>query len=196
MEKVLQILAVFVLLMLVIGYSIHSRDRRFREYYFFGEIALPLQGDAYRDLLSVPILPGGNGGMAIDRENQLSFRAGINDGEQGRDGGGGAQGRGGAREELAPGQLLLVSDDTTGREVAAISLEEGADAILFDQETRLLYCCSGEGGLSVIRQTTRESYKIVQHLTIPKGCSDMALDMTTGRLYLRSGGSVLLYTQG
>ena len=174
MEKVLQILAVFFLLVLVIGYSIHSRESRFRDYYFFGQIALPMQGSVYWEFLSVSILPGGEGGMAVDRENRLSFRGGAG----------------------GPDHVLRVSDDLTGKEIAVIELGEGADAILFDQETRLLYCCSGEGGLSIIRQASRESYKIVQYLDIPKGCSDFALDTATGRIYLRSGGSVLLYTQG
>ena len=120
MEKVLQILAVFFLLVLVIGYSIHSRESRFRDYYFFGQIALPLQGSTYWEFLSVPVLPGGEGGMAVDRENRLSFRGG----------------QGGTGTDHV---LLEASDDLTGNEIAmSCSPEEGADAILFDPEAAVV----------------------------------------------------------
>lgn len=169
MEKIYKILAVFGLLMLAITYSMYARERKFREYYFSKRINLPFPGDPDWDLLFIHAAVGEEGARITDSENQLSFSPGI-------------------------GPTLLVSDAATGNTIATIPLEEKAEALVFDPATRLIYSCSAEGALTIIRQGSRGIYKIAQRLLIPKGCHTLILDPKTGRIYLPVEGSVLVYT--
>ena len=169
MENVFQILAVFGLLMLVITYSVQARDRRFREYYFSRQIILPFPGAPDWDILSAAAAAEeGRGFRSADPENELSFSPGE-------------------------GAELIVADYTTGRTVTTIFLGGDADDILFDPATKLIYCCSGEGYLIIIRQAGRDAYKIMQRLVIPKGCRSLVLDPHTGSLFLPRADSVFVY---
>jgi hypothetical protein len=180
MEKIFQILAVFALLMLVITYSVYARERKFREYYFSRRISLPFPGDPVWDSLSAAIAAGGEAGdpsiikpeagiQVIDRENQLIFHS-------------------------AEGPAIIVSDQTTGRTIASIPLDENCDNLAFDPATRLIYSFSEEGVVTIIRQVSREVYKIMQRLLVSKGCHTLVLDPATGKIYLPAEGSVWVYT--
>jgi hypothetical protein len=207
MEKVFKILAVFALLMLVILYSVKAKERKFREYFFLRRINNPSMGQPDWALLAATIITGEEGGQrADDREGQLSFHAGrvVQTEERGE---GEATGDGtaaGDREvtgdkavigdkAAGEGMTLIVTDQATGLTIATISLTEPIDGLLFAPETKLIYCCSGEGILTILRQNNRSDYSILQRLTIPKGGSQMALDIRNGNLYIYAGESVLVY---
>ena len=180
MEKILKILIVFALLMIVIVYSVYSREKKFRDFYFVRKMAIPPQGSAYWDLPAVSIAP-----EPMQWEGEESIVEQVAD-RQARD------------EENglvfhATGASVRILDGDRGEEVARISLEEEVDALLFDPAGRLLYCCSIEGRLNIIRQSNRETYKPVQQIEVPIGCSRMTLDAAGGNLFLQSGTSLLLY---
>lgn len=109
---------------------------------------------------------------------------------------------------------ILVSDLSTGSIVSQIPVEEHVDTLAFDPLTRLIYSCSGEGAVTIIRQTGRDRYKIMQRLLIPKGYPIVRVDPQTGKIFLYAAeradygsadpadgsesfadGSVLVYTQ-
>jgi hypothetical protein len=170
MEKIFQILSVFALLMLVITYSVKAKEKKFRDYIFSGRFTFPLSGDLSRQLIAASVVMGDEiVPVAADRENQLSFRGGQ-------------------------GRTLEVADEQTGRIIAAVSLETGADAVLFDPASRLIYCCSLDGALTIIRQMGRERYKIVQYLIVPDAFTGLAVDPQTGKLYVQAGGFVSVYS--
>lgn len=184
MEKIFQILAVLALLMVAINYFIKGKERRFQEYSFSGRFIFPLSGDGYRDLLTVPIIPRGaevtvgaevvqdamTVGSAVveDRENHLLFRGRAN-------------------------RALEVVDEATGTSVATIALEWSVDAVLFDPLTRLIYCGSVEGAVTIIRQSAADVYRIVQRLAVPKDGTTLSLDPHNGKVYLHVGAEVFVY---
>jgi hypothetical protein len=165
MEKILQILAVFALLMLAVTRSIRGKEQRFREYVFSGRFTFPLSGDLYRGLLSAEV---GEDVIAADPENRLFFRPG-------------------------PENSFVAADKKTGVSLASISLDEPIDAVLFDPLTRLIYCYSLEGALTILRQSGRGSYMIVQKLDIAPGGKQLSLDPHSGKIYLHAGADVFLY---
>jgi hypothetical protein len=190
MEKVFKILAVFALLMLVIVYSFRSKERKFREYYFLRRIGIP-SGRPDWTLFAATIITGEEEGRrADDGEGQLSFHAGKPEGGM-RPGEAARAGSEGAGEE-GRGMPLIVTDQATGLTIATVPLTESIDGLLFAPETKLIYCCSREGVLTIIRQNNRQDYTILQRLSIPKGGSQLALDIRTHNLYIYAGESVLI----
>ncbi|MHA4810730.1 YncE family protein [Flavitalea flava] len=183
MEKVLKILAVLALLMLVIVYTINARERKFRDYFFLKKIRMlpdggrPVLGSGVVNpdltLLLVHLEREGEESdppFASDKENQLYFT-------------------------IIDGREIAVSDQATGENIAEIPFEERIGGILFDPETRLLYCCSDEGGLTILRQQSRTVYKILQRLSIPVGCTAFALDARSGGIYIYAEGYAYIFTQ-
>jgi hypothetical protein len=173
MEKIFKILAVFGLLMLAITYSMYARERRFREYFFSRRLSPLLPWDPGNEPLSVQVIREGEEGTAEaeDREDRLAFHPGP------------------------PGEKRLsVSDWQTGDPIAEIPLEESSDAIIFDAAARLIYSYSNEGALTIIRQTNRSVYKVVQRLLLPRNGDTLAVDPKKGRIYLSAGGEVYVYT--
>jgi hypothetical protein len=170
MEKIYKILIVFGLLMLAITYSISARERKFREYFFSKRVPLLPSGDPGTGILLVMI--GGEEDIveAEDREDQLYF----------------SPAPGGERE-------LLVSDRQNGDFIAAIPLEERPDALIFDPATKMIYSYSSEGALTLIQQSGRGSYKVVQRMLVPKTGQVLGADPQQGRIWLSAGGSVYLY---
>jgi hypothetical protein len=167
MEKIFQILAVFVLLMLVITYSIRGRESRYREYVFTGRFTFPLFPGT-EELLSA-VLGEDQPAEAEDTANRLLFRRG---------------------EERA----LEVADAGTGHPLFLLPLEEETDGILFDPGASLIYCCSLSGRLTVVRQLGRENYKVMQELAVPPGAARFSLDPHNGKLYVQAGTFVSVYS--
>ncbi|HMH22666.1 MAG TPA: hypothetical protein VK563_12860 [Puia sp.] len=199
MEKIYKILVVFGLLMFAISYSIRARERKFRQYFFSKRIPLSFPGAPSDPALGLPApeqsaatrsasasSPRPNGGSgpylvsvlvskeeiaeAEDLENQLFFTLGTADERQ-----------------------LAVSDRQTGDPVADLLLDERSDALIFDPTTRMIFSYSSEGALTIIRQSSRSSYKIMQRMLVPKEGQSLALDPQKGRIYLYTDGSVFVY---
>jgi len=195
MEKIFQILIVFVLLMIAVTWLVRGRERKYREYSFSGRFTFPLSGGV--DLLTAVVSRPGDGEVvedgevvgevradgeraeagkvlpvtAVDVENHLAFR------------------RGG-------GKTLEIIDEANGVLAGRVSLDWEADAILFDPLTRLIFCGSMEGAVTIIRQFMTDQYKIVQRLGVPKDCTALSLDPDNGKLYVHVGTEVSVYANG
>jgi hypothetical protein len=198
MEKIFQILIVFALMIFAITWFIRGRERKYREYSFSGRFTFPLSGDWSRDLITVAVVrpgerdvvalqaPGEEGDVvtgaekdvltvteearsAVDAENHLFFR-------RGRD------------------KTLEIVDEANGVLAGTVALEWSADAILFDPGSRLIFCGSVEGAVTIIRQVLPDLYKTVQRLAVPRDCTALSLDSQSGKLYVHIGTSVFIYT--
>jgi len=170
MEKVFKIVAVFILLILVIVYSVQVREKRYRAYSFSRRINLSPAGKPEQALTIDMIVPEGGGRQAFDRDENLSFYAG--------------------ESELN----FMVIDTLTGQILVSVLLEEPIDLLLFDPFSRLIFCTNAEGMLTIIRQNSREVYKIVQRLSIPKGNHGLSLDPHSGKLYIYRDGAIYVYS--
>jgi hypothetical protein len=135
MEKILQILAVFALLMLVVTRFIREREEKFRRFGFLGRLKDGLQGDG--ELIE------GVFGPAEERE-----RLGVPD---------------------------------------------GADAFLFDEGSRLLFCYTVEGRLTIYRRLAGGVKRELQELSVPLDCSAMWWNPQDRKIYLEEEGEWFVY---
>jgi YVTN family beta-propeller protein len=94
--------------------------------------------------------------------------------------------RGGALAQPPGTSLLAVLDSTTGKIVATQPIGLGVDALEFDPKTGLIYVSTGggEGALSIFHEDSPDKYTLVQNVKTLPGARTMALDHTTGTVYL------------
>ncbi|MCV2365902.1 hypothetical protein LNV23_20845 [Paucibacter sp. DJ1R-11] len=83
---------------------------------------------------------------------------------------------------------LVVSDMQSGRRVAELPIGAHPDAVIYDDRTATIYVSNGDdASLSVIRQLDADHYQVEPSVSTAKGAKTMAMDPTTGHLYLPTG---------
>jgi len=82
---------------------------------------------------------------------------------------------------VCDGKKMAVLDYTTGKVIAKPDIGEGPDAAGYDPKSHLAFSSNGEGTLSVIDAAT---YKTIQTLATEPRARTMALDPSTGKVYL------------
>jgi len=98
-------------------------------------------------------------GLAIDRERQRVF-------------------------SVCEGKTMVVTDSSTGRQVATAPIGERPDAAAYDAIHGLAFSSNGDGTLTVVRQGSADSYEVAMTLATQRGARTMALDPVTRRVYL------------
>jgi DNA-binding beta-propeller fold protein YncE len=85
---------------------------------------------------------------------------------------------------VCDGKVMAVTDATSGRQVARLSIGEHPDAAEFDAADGLAFSSNGDGTLTVVRQESPDKYKVAATLTTQRGARTMAFDPTSRRIYL------------
>ena len=80
--------------------------------------------------------------------------------------------------------VMAVTDASSGRAVARVAIGEGPDAVEFDAARGLVFSSNGEGTLTIVRAGPHDAYRVAATLKTQRGARTMALDATTGRVYL------------
>ena len=110
-------------------------------------------------LASWPIAPcEGPSGLAIDKQHDRLFA-------------------------VCDGKMAVV-DSNTGKVVATPTIGDGPDAARFDPRHQLAFSSNGEGTLSVVHEDSPDSYSVIQTLPTKRGARTLALDESTGTIYL------------
>lgn len=169
MEKILQILAVFGLLMLLIYRAIRGWGPGFRPYGYLMRMKPPLEEGLERRLV----------------------RAVFGGGEGGADEGSGLRGRDGAIDEA--GGISGADRVKTG---IIDGVQAEGDAFIWDEGRQLLFCYSWTGRLVIIRRSGQDDNRQVQELAAPPDCIGVALDPQEEKLYFEAGGYIFVYGQG
>jgi len=113
-----------------------------------------------RVLNTWPVAPGDEpSGLAIDAKNNLLF-------------------------SVCSNKTLVVFDVAKGKVTASLPIGTKPDAVVFDAKEKMIISSNGEGNATIIKQLSPDSYKVVQTLSTQKGSKTMAMDNTTGKLYL------------
>lgn len=84
-------------------------------------------------------------------------------------------------------QKLAVVDLSTGKVIQTVPIGDDCDATAFDPNKQLVFASNGEGSLTVIARDDRGSYHVQQTLATQTGSKTMALDSSSGRIYLPTG---------
>ena len=81
-------------------------------------------------------------------------------------------------------KLLIVIDATNGKIVDKLPIGEGCDGVVFDTKTKNIYTSNGEGTITVIHEESADKFMMVENIVSKKGARTIAIDKTTGLLYL------------
>lgn len=82
--------------------------------------------------------------------------------------------------------IMAVTDAETGKQIAKVKIGEGPDATAFDAKRGLVFSSNGDGSLTIVRQDSVDRYRVVGSLPTMRGARTMALDPTSGKIYLVS----------
>jgi DNA-binding beta-propeller fold protein YncE len=85
------------------------------------------------------------------------------------------------------GQKLLVLDPSNGRTITTLTTGPGEDVIGYDPEHELIYSANGGGygSLTIIQQDANtDSYAVIQNLPTLARARTLAVDPSTGNVYL------------
>ena len=85
---------------------------------------------------------------------------------------------------VCDGGKMSVVDADNGKTVAVPAIGEGPDAAGFDAKKGLAFSSNGGGTLTVVKQESADKYSVAQTVTTQKSARTMALDATTGKIYL------------
>lgn len=83
----------------------------------------------------------------------------------------------------ARNKLFAAVDAVTGKVLAVFPIGPGADASRFDPDTRLIFCSTKDGAMSIFKEESRRKYKFVEKVKTVPGAKTMALDLKTHRAY-------------
>ena len=85
---------------------------------------------------------------------------------------------------VCDGKVMVVTDASTGKQVARVTVGEGPDAAAYDAKRGLVFSSNGEGTLTVVHQDTPDKYQVTNTLATQRGARTMALDSSSGKVYL------------
>jgi DNA-binding beta-propeller fold protein YncE len=81
-------------------------------------------------------------------------------------------------------QKLAVLDSDDGHVVATPAIGSDPDGAVFEPKTQRIFTSNKEGTLSVLREASPDRYEALQTLATQPGARTLALDETTGRIYM------------
>jgi YVTN family beta-propeller protein len=84
---------------------------------------------------------------------------------------------------VCDGKKMAVVDANTGKMIATPTIGDGPDAAGYDAKNKLAFSSNGDGTLTVI-DASGSSYKVLQTLPTQARARTMALDESTGKVYL------------
>jgi DNA-binding beta-propeller fold protein YncE len=107
-----------------------------------------------------PLAPGEEpSGLALDREHRRLFAGCSN-------------------------EKLVVLDADKGNVVAVLPIGKSVDGVAFDAARQLVFSSNGDGTLTVIHEDAPDRFTVIQNAATQKGARTLALDETSGTVYL------------
>jgi YVTN family beta-propeller protein len=107
-----------------------------------------------------PIAPGEEAsGLAIDRENNLLFA-------------------------VCDNKLMIILDALSGKVVGSLPIGERVDGAAFDPILKCAYSSNGEGTLTVVKEESKESFKVMENFVTQRGARTITVDKKTHHIYL------------
>lgn len=81
-------------------------------------------------------------------------------------------------------QLLVVMDASNGKIIDKLPTGEGADGAAFDPVTKLIFTSNGSGTVTVIKEISKDQFKVIDNITTKRGARTITLDEKTHKIYL------------
>ena len=84
---------------------------------------------------------------------------------------------------VCDGKKMVVTDSTSGKNLATPDIGDGPDAAGYDAARKLAFSSNGDGTLTVV-DAGKAGYPVLQNLPTQQGARTMAFDSGNGRIYL------------
>lgn len=81
-------------------------------------------------------------------------------------------------------KLMVVVDATDGHVVANLPIGDGCDGVKFDPILKRAYSSNGEGTVTVVQETDKDNFKVLENIKTMPGARTLALDPRTHHIYL------------
>ena len=81
-------------------------------------------------------------------------------------------------------KLLVVMNAENGEVVKEITIGDGCDGTAFDSRLRLVFCSTGEGVLSIIKEKSGKEFELLENAATKKGARTLVLDESTHTVFL------------
>lgn len=81
-------------------------------------------------------------------------------------------------------QLLVVMDASNGKIIDKLPTGEGTDGAAFDPATKLIFTSNGSGTVTVIKEISKDQYKVIDNIITKRGARTITLDEKTHKIYL------------
>lgn len=88
---------------------------------------------------------------------------------------------------------LVVLNSDTGQRLAVLPIGLGVDGAAYDPELRRIYTANGLGSMTVIRQDSPDSYRVLEDVPTRFGGHSLVVDPVTHRIYIAYFGSIAVY---
>jgi hypothetical protein len=121
-----------------------------------------IDANSMKVLKSWPIAPGEEAsGLAIDNETHRLFA-------------------------VCGNKLMVVVDANDGHVVANLPIGDGCDGVKFDPILKRAYSSNGEGTMTVVQETDKDNFKVLETIQTAPGARTLALDPRTHHIYTPS----------
>jgi DNA-binding beta-propeller fold protein YncE len=87
-------------------------------------------------------------------------------------------------------KVLAVMDASSGKVITTLPIDEGVDAVVYDDASHLIFASNGSGTISVARETSANSYELAGKVTTQKSAKTMAFDPKSKRIFLSAAEMV------
>ena len=81
-------------------------------------------------------------------------------------------------------KLMVIVNAETGKVIQTVPIGDGCDGVAYDAKKKLAFSSNGDGTITVVKETKKDSYSVLQTIQTQKGARTIALNKSTGQLYL------------
>lgn len=81
-------------------------------------------------------------------------------------------------------KMLIVLDVTNGKVIGTPAIGDGCDGTAFDPQLNYIYSSNGDGTLTIIKETSKDKFEVVENITTKRGARTIGLDSETHTVYL------------
>ncbi len=81
-------------------------------------------------------------------------------------------------------KVMLILDAKTGKQIASLPIGAGADGVVFDPSTKLIYSSNGEGTVTVVKEMSAAKFIVQETVKSAPGARTIALDLVTHHIFL------------
>lgn len=81
-------------------------------------------------------------------------------------------------------KLMIVLDAIDGHVVTSLPIGDGCDGVKFDPGLKRAYSSNGEGTMTVVQETDKDNFKVLENFKTAPGARTLAVDVRTHHIYL------------